>query len=162
MHYNRVDKELAVKLRTEGKTYPEIVSILGCSLAWCKLNLRGVEGWRKDRMVKRARHFKRKARVQREYTMPKGYYIYCAVINEEVVYVGMGKGYRCEHINSGISQCYHLNKAHFEGDVFNIFILHEGLTEEGAKGMELEEIRRMAPRFNIRGNYEFVSIRTIH
>lgn len=38
-----VDKELATKLRKQGLTYKNIASIVGCSEAWCKKNLAGVD-----------------------------------------------------------------------------------------------------------------------
>lgn len=41
-----VNKEEALNLRLEGKTYQQISEILGCSLDWCKRNLKGTK--RKD------------------------------------------------------------------------------------------------------------------
>jgi hypothetical protein len=38
-----MNKEEAIKLRLEGKTYSEISKTLGCSLDWCKRNLKGVK-----------------------------------------------------------------------------------------------------------------------
>ena len=41
-----INKEEALNLRLEGKTYQQISEILGCSLDWCKRNLKGTK--RKD------------------------------------------------------------------------------------------------------------------
>lgn len=38
-----VDKVEAINLRTQGLSYSEIAQQLGCSEAWCKINLKGVE-----------------------------------------------------------------------------------------------------------------------
>jgi uncharacterized protein YjcR len=35
-----VDKELAIKLRLAGMTYKQIAEKLGCSIDWCKHELR--------------------------------------------------------------------------------------------------------------------------
>lgn len=35
----KIDKQKAIELRTEGKTYNEISALLGCSVDWCKRNL---------------------------------------------------------------------------------------------------------------------------
>ena len=37
-----IDKTKAIELRKQGKQYAEIVEILGCSLSWCKQNLKDV------------------------------------------------------------------------------------------------------------------------
>lgn len=37
-----VDKERAQSLRLTGKTYAEIAQTIGCSVAWCKANLKGI------------------------------------------------------------------------------------------------------------------------
>lgn len=41
-----IDKEQAIALRLQGKSYKEIAQELGCSLDWCKRNLKGIK--RKD------------------------------------------------------------------------------------------------------------------
>ena len=65
------------------------------------------------------------------------------------MYIGKGCKFRYEHINNGKSCSYALNKAHFSGVVFNIFILYEGLTEKDALAKECEEIQRMKPEYNL-------------
>lgn len=39
---SKIDKEKAVALKEEGKTYIEIAAELGCSVDWCKRNLKEV------------------------------------------------------------------------------------------------------------------------
>lgn len=43
MALKSVNKTLAEQLRREGKTYPEIASILKCSVSWAKQHLSGIE-----------------------------------------------------------------------------------------------------------------------
>lgn len=40
---NKVNKDEAVRLRIAGHSYPEIASMLSCSVAWCKKNLSEVK-----------------------------------------------------------------------------------------------------------------------
>lgn len=42
MALKSVDKALAEQLRRDGKTYPEIASILKCSVSWAKQHLSGI------------------------------------------------------------------------------------------------------------------------
>jgi DNA-directed RNA polymerase specialized sigma24 family protein len=37
-----IDRIKAEQLRLEGKSYPEIAEIIGCSVSWAKQNLSGV------------------------------------------------------------------------------------------------------------------------
>jgi len=37
-----IDKTKAIELRKQGKQYSDISEILGCSLSWCKQNLKDV------------------------------------------------------------------------------------------------------------------------
>lgn len=37
-----VDKERAISLRESGMSYKEIAELCGCSVSWCKLNLKDV------------------------------------------------------------------------------------------------------------------------
>ena len=39
----QVDKQKALELREQGKSYAEISEILGCSIDWCKRNLKGIK-----------------------------------------------------------------------------------------------------------------------
>ena len=44
-----VDKVKAMQLRLDGKSLQEVADDLGCSLAWCKTNLKGVKPPNKDK-----------------------------------------------------------------------------------------------------------------
>ena len=44
-----VDKDKAIQLRLEGKTYLQIVDEIGCSEGWCKLHLKGIKQPSKDK-----------------------------------------------------------------------------------------------------------------
>jgi predicted transcriptional regulator len=46
-----VDRELAQKYREEGKTLQEVADLVGCSLAWCKANLKGTKAPSKDKAL---------------------------------------------------------------------------------------------------------------
>jgi len=46
-----VDRELAQKYREEGKTLQEVAELVGCSLAWCKANLKGTKAPSKDKAL---------------------------------------------------------------------------------------------------------------
>lgn len=142
----RIDEELAKELRLQGMKYEDIAKQIGCSVGWCKVNLKGVY---KNPFQTRKLVRVRARRKTRDFQKPEGYYVYCAVLGEDVVYVGMGTGHRYEHINSGISACYALNKMHFDGIKFNVFILYSGLSSEQALLLEKEETMRIDPKYNI-------------
>jgi cyanate lyase len=38
-----IDKELANKLRKQGLTYKQVADTVGCSVEWCKKNLKGTK-----------------------------------------------------------------------------------------------------------------------
>lgn len=46
-----IDKKLAQQLRLEGKSLQEVADTLGCSLGWCKANLKGVKQPNKDKAL---------------------------------------------------------------------------------------------------------------
>lgn len=62
------------------------------------------------------------------------YYVYGWFYKNQLVYVGMGKGDRYKHGNSGTSNCYELNQIHFtEGkDKLSSKLLWTGLSREKA------------------------------
>ncbi len=43
MALKSVDRALAEQLRRDGKTYPEIASMLNCSVSWAKQHLSGIQ-----------------------------------------------------------------------------------------------------------------------
>lgn len=68
------------------------------------------------------------------------YYVYVAYEGDVPRYVGFGKGRRYEHVNSGISKSYRLNKAHFQGITLRVEFVAQGLTKEEAEKLEIELI----------------------
>lgn len=43
MASQKYDRQLAIQMRLHGSTYKEIALVLGCSVAWCKKELVGIE-----------------------------------------------------------------------------------------------------------------------
>ncbi len=76
------------------------------------------------------------------------YYVYIAKIGEEVVYIGKGSGRRLEHVNSGTSNNYYLNKAHFEGVVMDVEMAETFELEQDALDREAALIAEHNPRWN--------------
>ena len=148
---NRVNRELAREMRSNGDKYLTIAAALGCSVDWCKRNLNDVVTWKKD-FVKYTGTGRVKAkRTQKRPKAPEGNYVYCAVHAQQVAYIGKGSKYRYEHVNSGKSCSVLLNKAYFEGIDFDVFILYEGLDRETALQIESREIARISPYLNCKG-----------
>lgn len=83
-------------------------------------------------------------------TVPEGYYVYIAKIDDSVKYVGMGKNLRYLHCNSGTSHNYALNKLHFSDKSKDmvIEIYKEGLSKEKAALLEIKLIADMEPECN--------------
>lgn len=80
------------------------------------------------------------------------FYVYLASIGGDVKYVGKGKGFRYQHINSGISSCYWANKAHFEGSFIDIDFYRYFESEEDALLFEKDLIASIQPPWNIAFN----------
>lgn len=144
---HKVDKARAICLRKQGNTYKQIAQELNCSVDWCKRNLKDVK-WKQTKKVV---HRKSKVKNYNKFKCPAGYYVYCAVIDQDIVYIGKGKDYRYEHPYSGCSHVYEMNKLHFQGVDIDVFILYDGLSDEEAKRLEQQETVRVRPRYNIRG-----------
>jgi hypothetical protein len=70
------------------------------------------------------------------------YYVYVAYEGDIPRYVGFGKGRRHEHVNSGISKSYRLNKAHFAGIVLRVEFVAENLTQKDAEALEIKLIAK--------------------
>lgn len=141
-------KESAIQLRESGVKYKDICVALGCTIDWCKRNLKGIEGWRVKTSKWRKGGMSGRLRRAAGEDKPKGYYVYFGVIDEEVLYVGMGTGYRYLHVCSGCSHCYELNLQHFMGKVIHVHIVYEGLSREEAVALEAAEIDRIQPSYN--------------
>lgn len=71
---------------------------------------------------------------------PDNYYVYKVYVDSELSYIGKGKGNRFKHPNSGVSNIYELNKAHFEGKEIVTKIYKLGLCNHEAKLLEKELI----------------------
>jgi len=52
----------------------------------------------------------------KNYLNARGYFIYCAKLGEDVVYIGRGNKDRYKHVNSGASCSRELNRLYFNGD----------------------------------------------
>ena len=78
------------------------------------------------------------------------YYVYAWYVEEELVYIGKGKGDRWKHGNSGTSSCFGLNELFFSDkrDLLNHKILECNLTEKDAYRIETELILKHKPRLN--------------
>lgn len=82
------------------------------------------------------------------------YYVYIWHYDGSPVYVGMGKGDRWKHGNSGKSHVYGLNKLHFLGGERSLSckIIKEGLNKESALVLESELIAKFKSAFNKENN----------
>lgn len=69
-------------------------------------------------------------------------YVYIAKINDVIRYIGVGSKDRYKHVSSGISGCYDLNKAHFNGEEIEVEIFKDGLTREECLGIERDLINQ--------------------
>lgn len=78
----------------------------------------------------------------------EGYYVYAATHNNEIVYIGKGKESRYLHCASGSSHVYELNKLHFSGELVEVAILKDALTDTEATKLEREMIEEVRPAFN--------------
>jgi hypothetical protein len=77
------------------------------------------------------------------------YYVYLAFnTNDELVYVGSGKGFRDSHVNSGISHNKELNKMHFSGEKLFVHRFLVDVSKEDALRFEKAIIRLMNPAAN--------------
>ena len=86
--------------------------------------------------------------------MSKGYYVYQVTLKGEVVYVGKGKGNRADHVLSGKSHNYNLNKLYFEhlllgADLPVVEKVKYFSNEESALGFEAYMIRELLPIYII-------------
>ena len=79
----------------------------------------------------------------------KHWYVYIAVYNGEVVYIGKGKESRYEHINSGVSNCYEANRVHFEGGEVECSLYASFVYESDALTFEKDLILEYKPAWNI-------------
>lgn len=65
-----------------------------------------------------------------------------------IVYIGSGKVGRSSHINSGISNCYELNRLHFAGHICDVEVLPCD-NKTNADSLEIELVNKYLPRGNL-------------
>jgi len=73
--------------------------------------------------------------------------VYIARYKGDVLYIGEGKRGRSEHVKSGISNIYTLNKLHFSGEVVDVEVI-PCETKEQSKRLEKELIQYLQPLYN--------------
>ena len=83
------------------------------------------------------------------------YYVYQVTLGDEVVYIGKGKGERYNHVLSGKSHNYNLNKLYFEhlllgADLPVVDLVGHFYNSEDALKYETYLIRDLLPTYNIR------------
>lgn len=87
--------------------------------------------------------------------MGECYYVYGAFgVDDELLYIGKGKGSRWKHCSSGISSSKALNRYYFlngEGDCVTARILHRFSSNSKAVKKEKELISLYQPPFNLDG-----------
>lgn len=96
------------------------------------------------RVEKRTRDYTQEELVKKQMPLSPEhqcvYYVYKCYVDDELRYIGMGKGNRYKHCNSGKSSCSELNRDFHEGKVFRIEKVKEKLTENAASELEMELI----------------------
>lgn len=78
-------------------------------------------------------------------------YVYIAKCENEIVYIGQGKGDRWKHCIGGKSHCYGLNALHFQGSVVTVEILKDGMSKQEAMELEYQLIKEFSPVHNTYG-----------
>lgn len=76
------------------------------------------------------------------------FYVYAAMHQGSIVYVGKGTSNRWKHCTSGKSTSYYLNFLHFQGEDVTVKIICPNLTEATANKVEQELIYRISPQGN--------------
>lgn len=93
--------------------------------------------------------------TKRDKDLLKKFYVYAAYgANNELLYIGKGKGSRWKHCASGISSSRDLNRYYFsngEGDCIKVKILQRFNTDSTASSKELDLIKQYSPPFNLSG-----------
>lgn len=79
---------------------------------------------------------------------PKKSYVYVVVYKSEIVYIGKGNKSRWKHSSNGKSHNIKLNELFYSGEVVDVFILQDGLSDGEALRLETEVIREINPAFN--------------
>ena len=75
--------------------------------------------------------------------------VYIATVKNKIVYIGSGKLNRHQHITSGVSHVYMLNKITFTApNTIKVMVLHSNLTKERSLELEMTLIEEYQPAFN--------------
>lgn len=78
------------------------------------------------------------------------YKLYVGVLEQDVVYIGIGQGSRQLHLTSGISTCYAANKHHFTSDVpIEVSVIYETEDKSEILFYERRLIEELNPIWNI-------------
>lgn len=83
------------------------------------------------------------------YLGAQGHYVYYAMHDGRIVYIGIGKGARYSHCTSGKSSCYYLNKLHFEKQQVSVGILIDKLSRDVVAALERYCILKILPEGNV-------------
>lgn len=83
---------------------------------------------------------------------PKEYYVYAVEVDNIFIYIGKGYKSRWEHVVSGTSHVYELNRLHFTNQQVRIVALQDNLGSRQAHWFEQSCILKYQPEFNIRGS----------
>jgi hypothetical protein len=89
------------------------------------------------------------------------YYVYECRVDGILKYIGMGKGKRLNHCNSGKSHVSELNKDFHEGKTMEVVKIKEGLTKSQALQYEWEQITLAEGLYNKRKDIDYTSIADI-
>lgn len=129
------ERESAIKLRENGWSYLDVSRDLDLPYRWCKTNL-------KDVVILRKREYPKSS-------SDKQFVVYIAHDGSDAVYVGEGKHNREQHVNSGVSHVYELNKDHFNGLSYAVEVIYLK-DKETAEELEDIFIEEFKPKYNRR------------
>lgn len=125
-----VDKNKAVELRNLGHNYQEISDKVGCSVDWCKRNLKGVT---KGASLKE---------------VIKLHEVYVAYSKEGALYIGSGEHGRHKHCKSGRSTSCDLNRMVHSGVDFIVEVVSRRMTKDASLELEQYLIDDLKPLYN--------------
>ena len=79
---------------------------------------------------------------------PNKSYVYAVLYKSEIVYIGKGNKSRWKHSNNGKSHNTNLNELFYQGEIVDVFIFRDGLSDGEALRWEAELIEEISPAFN--------------
>lgn len=86
--------------------------------------------------------------------------VYIARLDGDVLYVGEGVKGRHQHVNSGVSNVYELNRLHFQGKVIDVEVI-ECNSKKEADNIETRLILNLKPLYNVNKSWLEPYIREI-